>query len=62
MIDAKVRFSGDDLGMVYGSESSIQRAKAGTEKSRCLVWTDTWLRRNGAWQIIAARDTQFDCN
>ena len=61
LVDAKVRFFGDDLAMVYGSESSVRKAKDGTEKSRCLIWTDTWLKRNGTWQIIAAQDTQFDC-
>jgi hypothetical protein len=47
--------------MVYGSESSARNAKGGTEQSRCLIWTDTWLKRNGHWQIIAAQDTRFDC-
>jgi hypothetical protein len=61
LIDAKVRFFGEDLAMVYGSESSTRKAEDGTEKSRCLIWTDTWLKRNGRWQIIAAQDTQFDC-
>ena len=61
LIDAKVRFFGDNLAMVYGSESSVQKAKDGIEKPRCLIWTDTWLKRNGMWQIIAAQDTQFDC-
>ncbi len=61
LLDAKVRFFGEDLAMVYGSESSVRKAKDGTEKSRCLIWTDTWLKRNGEWQIIAAQDTQFDC-
>jgi hypothetical protein len=61
LIDAKVRFFSDSLGMVYGSESSVQKDKAGTEQSRCLIWTDTWLKRNGSWQIIAAQDTRFDC-
>ncbi len=61
LIDAKVRFFGDDLAMVYGSESSVRKPKDGTEKSRCLIWTDTWLKRNGTWQIVAAQDTQFDC-
>jgi hypothetical protein len=46
---------------VYGSESSVRKAKDGTEQIRCLIWTDTWLKRNGTWQIIAAQDTQFDC-
>jgi Domain of unknown function (DUF4440) len=61
LIDAKVRFFGDNLAMVYGSESSVRKAKDGTDKSRCLIWTDTWLKRNGRWQIIAAQDTLFDC-
>jgi hypothetical protein len=61
LIDAKVRFFGDELAIVYGSESSLRKAKDGTEKSRCLIWTDTWLRRNGKWQIIAAQDTRFEC-
>jgi hypothetical protein len=61
LTDAKVRFFGGDLAMVYGSESSIRKAKDETEKSRCLIWTDTWLKRNGKWQIIAAQDTGFDC-
>jgi hypothetical protein len=61
LIDAKVRFFGDRLAMVYGSESSVRREKDATEHSRCLIWTDTWLKRNGHWQIIAAQDTRFDC-
>ncbi len=47
--------------MVYGSESSLRRAKDGIAKTRCLIWTDTWLKRKGNWQIIAAQDTQFGC-
>jgi Domain of unknown function (DUF4440) len=61
LLDARVRFFGESLAMAYGSESSVQKAKDGTEKSRCLIWTDTWLKRNGKWQIIAAQDTQYDC-
>lgn len=61
LIDAKVRFFGDSLAIVYGSESSARRENDGTEQSRCLIWTDTWLKRNGNWQIIAAQDTRFDC-
>lgn len=61
LLDAKVRFFGDDLAIVYGSESSLRKAKDGTAQSRCLIWTDTWLKRKGKWQIIAAQDTQFGC-
>jgi len=60
LIDAKVRFFGDDLAMVYGSESSARKAKDGAERSRCLIWTDTWLKRNGSWQIVAAHDMLTD--
>jgi hypothetical protein len=59
LIDAKVRFFGDGLALVYGSESSLRKGKGGV--GRCLIWTDTWLKRNGKWQVIAAQDTQFEC-
>ena len=61
LLDAKVRFFGDELAIVYGTESSLRRAEDGTAKTRCLIWTDTWLKRKGNWQIIAAQDTQFGC-
>jgi len=61
LLDAKVRFFGDKLAVVYGSESSVRKANDGTERSRCQIWTDTWLKRNGEWQIIAAQDTQVQC-
>jgi hypothetical protein len=47
--------------MVYGRETSARKSKDGTEQSRCLIWTDTWFKRNENWQIIAAQDTRFDC-
>jgi hypothetical protein len=24
--------------------------------TRRFVWTDTWIRRNGKWQIVAGED------
>jgi len=59
--DAKVRFFGDHMALVYGSESSIRKARDGKEHTRSLVWTDTWLKRNGKWQIVAAQDMRTDC-
>jgi hypothetical protein len=59
--DAKVRYFGDNLAMVYGSERSMRKAEDGKENMRCLIWTDTWLKRNGKWQIIAAQDTAVPC-
>jgi hypothetical protein len=48
---AHVRFFGD-TAVVQGSETWTRK---GGRKGRFL-WTDTWLRRNGKWQIIAAED------
>src|SRR5262245_47666447 len=59
--DVKVRFFGDSIAVAYGSESRIQKAANGTEAKRCQVWTDTWLKRNGQWQIVAAQDTVIPC-
>jgi hypothetical protein len=59
--DVKVRFFGDSIAIAYGSESLIRKAADGTEAKRCQVWTDTWLKRNGQWQIVAAQDTIIPC-
>lgn len=48
---AHVRFFGD-TAVVQGSE---MWARQGGRKGR-FVWTDTWVRRNGQWQIVAAED------
>jgi uncharacterized protein DUF4440 len=58
--DAKVRFFGDNVAIVYGNESSVMKARDGKESTRSLVWTDTWLKRNGKWQIIAVQDMPTD--
>jgi len=58
LIDAKVHFFGDDIALVYGSESSVAKAGDGKESTLALVWTDTWLKRSGRWQIVAAQDMQ----
>ncbi len=57
---AKVRFFDDNLAMVYGSERSTS-SSSGKDTMRCLVWSDTWLKRNGKWQIISAQDTAVVC-
>ena len=48
---AHVRVFGD-TAVVQGSEIWTRK---GGRKGR-FVWTDTWLRRNGKWQIVAAED------
>ena len=52
----KVHFFGADLAIAYGAESSVRN-----RAPHCLVWTDTWLKRNGRWQIISAQDNRGKC-
>ena len=49
--DVKVRFYGD-TAIAQGSETWEKRSG---ERGR-FVWTDTWIPRNGSWQIVAAED------
>ncbi|HEX2935703.1 MAG TPA: nuclear transport factor 2 family protein [Bacteroidales bacterium] len=58
----KVHFFGDKLAIAYGNESSIRMDAAGKEYKRCLAWTDTWLKRDGKWQLIAAQDNVVECS
>lgn len=57
----KVRLFGGSLAVVYGSESSLATEKDGKTRKHCLIWTDTWLKRDGKWQIIAAQDNAVAC-
>ena len=59
--DVRVRFFGDALAIAYGAESRMRTSKDGTDARRCQVWTDTWLKRRGQWQIVAAQDTLVSC-
>ena len=49
--DVLVRFYGN-MAIAQGSETWTRKSG---EKGR-WVWTDTWLMRNGRWQIVAAED------
>ncbi len=55
LIDAKVRFFGDHLAIIYGGESRVVSGVTRTQ-----VWTDTWLKRGGRWQVIAAQDGRIE--
>ena len=59
--DAKVHFLGENVAIVYGSEHAIGKDKAHPDAKVCQVWTDTWLKRDGKWQIAAAQDNKVDC-
>jgi hypothetical protein len=56
LLSARVRYFGPGLAMVYGKETSTRTSAGGKEYQRTLIWTDTWLKRNGKWQIIAVQD------
>jgi Domain of unknown function (DUF4440) len=68
--DAKVRFfsssgsssgQSEDVAIVYGSEHAIGKDKTHPDAKQCQVWTDTWLKRDGKWQIAASQDNKVDC-
>jgi hypothetical protein len=59
--EAKVRFFGDRLAVVYGSEHAVGKDKSQPNAKVCQVWTDTWLKRDGTWQIIASHDNLVEC-
>lgn len=49
--EVKVRFYGD-TAVAQGDETWERRSG---ERGR-FVWTDTWVRRSGMWQMVAAED------
>ena len=57
----QIRLFGDSVAVAYGDEGSVSRKKDGTKAKHCLAWTDTWLKRNGKWQIVAAQDNAVAC-
>jgi Domain of unknown function (DUF4440) len=59
--ETKVRFFGDSLAIVYGSEHAVGKDTSQPGTKVCQVWTDTWLKRGDSWQIIASQDNRVDC-
>ena len=56
MYEVKVHFFGDSMAVMYGSESAVHIEADGRRHAVKLTWTDTWLKRNGTWQVVAAQD------
>ena len=54
-------FFGENLAIIYGSEHAIGKDKTHPDAKQCQVWTDTWLKRDGKWRIVAAQDNKVDC-
>jgi|SRR5215831_1167192 len=59
--EARVHFFGDSLAVVYGSEHAVGKDKSQPDVKVCQVWTDTWLKRGGRWQIVASHDNRVPC-
>ena len=59
--EAKVHFFGDSFAVVYGGEHALGKDPAQPNTKICQVWTDTWLKRDGKWQIIASQDNRVEC-
>lgn len=56
MYEVTVHFFGDAIAILYGSESAVRTEADGRKRTIKLIWTDTWLKRRGTWQIVAAQD------
>ena len=56
--DVIVRFYGN-MAIAQGSET--WHRKKGSPTDGRFVWTDTWLKRGGKWQIIASQDNRVPC-
>lgn len=59
--EVRVRFFGESLALVYGSEHAVGKDKSQPNAKVCQIWTDTWLKRDGRWQIVASQDNRVDC-
>ena len=59
--EAKVHFFGDSFAVVYGREHALGKDPAHPNTKVCHAWTDTWLKRDGKWQIIASQDNRVEC-
>ncbi len=59
--ETKVRFFSDTLAIVYGSEHAVGKDKSQPNAKVCQIWTDTWLKRDNKWQIIASHDNRVPC-
>ena len=61
LLHTDVRFFRPDTAIIYGSETAMETTPEGKPQRYCLIWTDTWLKRNAKWQIVAAQDALFTC-
>lgn len=58
--EMQVRVMGD-VAVVTGSSSEAGGGGHLTDRNRSYLFTDTFLRRNGRWQIIASHSSRIGC-
>jgi hypothetical protein len=51
-----------DQAAVHQEKTAFPDLKMSVELMVAEFWTDTWLKREGKWQIVAAQDTILPCN
>jgi Domain of unknown function (DUF4440) len=56
LYEVTVHFFGDAMAILYGSESAVHVEADGRKHTVKLTWTDTWLKRRGTWEVVAAQD------
>lgn len=59
--DTRVRLFGENIALVYGSEHAVGKDKSRPNAKVCQIWTDTWLKRDDKWQIVASQDNRVQC-
>jgi len=59
--ETRVRFFGDSVALVYGSEHAVGKDKSQPDARVCQIWTDTWMKRGGKWQVVASQDNRVAC-
>jgi hypothetical protein len=57
--DTKVQIYSDSLAVVTGIDNTVKLDKDGNEVVHQDRFTDTWLKRNGQWQVVAAHVTRL---
>jgi hypothetical protein len=55
----QVHIYSDNLAIVTGVDTALKVEAGGKETIRRDRFTDTWMKRNGQWQVIATQVTRL---
>jgi ketosteroid isomerase-like protein len=53
----QVHHFGNNVAVVTGGSKETGKDKDGKDFDRTYRWTDTWVNRNGKWQVVASQVT-----